>query len=142
MGVDVEDDDLWCLADGGGPLPKIELGDVNFALLFGLFSSFCTNMGMSFSSVPGSSSYRHRFLAGAELMGDGRFLPSLSSTRASSPPTAPLSVLLLLLSPPSIAATGPPAGGSSGTGCARDHSLLVLASKKPEQRVRVCRCSR
>lgn len=85
-------------------------------------ASFCTSIGTSPSSQPGSSSYLHRLLLWAESAAEFDTLtpPSLSS------PTLLRSCVELAGAP------APP----------RLHSALVLASKNPEDRVSVCLCKR
>lgn len=91
-------------------------------------SSFCTSMGMSLSSVPVSSSYRHRFF-GAE-----------SCVVLATVPVSAAFPLPLFDALPGAGNSGtPPPVETVG---ARDHSWLVLASKKPEHLVRICRCNR
>ena len=88
----------------------------------GCASSFCTSMGMSPSPVPGSSSYLHLFL--------GR-----SPSRSPSTPDA--AGVGKLPSGAKRATSFPPVRSF-----AFDHCSLVLASKNPLLRVRVCLCNR
>ena len=125
--------------------PNIEVDGASRGAVCGLLSSFCTSIGMSLSPAPESSSYLHLFLNGVTAsdpddLGLSSLPLSWPSILASSPPVAPFES-----PPPGAAASIAPAvpgNGGSGTVCARDHSTLVLASKNPEHRVRVCRCSR